>query len=54
MKRFLSSLNIVNFRGFKDFSCDSFRPITIIGGKNNSGKSTLSLGLEFAKGRPIV
>ena len=51
MKRFLSSLNIVNFRGFKTFTCDSFRLITIIGGKNNSGKSTLLEAVCFLSNR---
>lgn len=51
MKRFLSGLSIVNFRGFKSFSSDKFRPVTIIGGKNNCGKSTLLEAICFVANR---
>ena len=37
----VTSLKIENFRCFKDFSIENLTPITIIGGKNNSGKSAL-------------
>ena len=51
MKRFLSSLNVFNFRGFKSFSYDGLRPITVVGGKNNSGKSTLLEAICFLANR---
>ena len=51
MKRYLSGLRIINFRGLKSFACDSFRPITIIGGKNNCGKSTLLEAICFVANR---
>ena len=51
MKRFLSGLVIRNFRGLKDFSCNHIRPITVIGGKNNSGKSTLLEAICFVANR---
>lgn len=37
----LTKLEIDNFRCFEKFSFDKISPITIIGGSNNSGKSTL-------------
>lgn len=37
----LTKLEVRNFRCFDDFTVDDFAPITIIGGSNNSGKSTL-------------
>ena len=51
MKRYLSGLSIINFRGLKTFSCDNFRPITVIGGKNNCGKSTLLEAICFVANR---
>lgn len=42
-------VTIDGFRGFHDFSCDQFAPITVIGGRNNSGESSLleALSLSF-------
>ncbi len=37
----ISQLSIKNFKGFRDFSTDGIKPITIIGGKNNVGKTNL-------------
>ena len=37
----LTKIEVRNFRCFDDFTVDDFAPITIIGGSNNSGKSTL-------------
>lgn len=37
----IKKLEINNFRCFDKFTADNFTPITIIGGSNNSGKSTL-------------
>ena len=37
----ITSLEIKNFRCFEKFSIEKLTPITIIGGKNNSGKSAL-------------
>ena len=37
----VTSLKIENFRCFENFSIENLTPITIIGGKNNSGKSAL-------------
>ena len=51
MKRFLSSLSVTNFRGFKSFSCAGLRPVTVVGGKNNSGKSTLLEAICFLSNR---
>ena len=37
----VTSVQIKNFRCFEDFSIEELTPITIIGGKNNSGKTAL-------------
>lgn len=37
----ITFLDIKNFRCFENFSIDNLTPITIIGGKNNSGKTAL-------------
>ena len=37
----ITSLEIKNFRCFEKFSIDDLTPVTIIGGKNNSGKTAL-------------
>lgn len=37
----INKISLSNFRGFKRFSCGDFAPITIVGGRNNSGKSSL-------------
>lgn len=37
----LSKIEIDNFRCFENFTIDKIAPITIIGGSNNSGKSTV-------------
>lgn len=37
----VTSLKIERFRCFEDFSIENLTPITIIGGKNNSGKTAL-------------
>ena len=37
----IAKLDINNFRCFDEFTADNIAPITIIGGSNNSGKSTL-------------
>lgn len=37
----VTSVQIKNFRCFDDFSVEKLTPITIIGGKNNSGKTAL-------------
>lgn len=41
MQRHLSGIMITRFRGYKVFSFNGFRPITVIGGKNNCGKTSL-------------
>ena len=35
------NLALKNFRCFKDFTLDGIRPVTLIAGRNNVGKSTL-------------
>jgi len=37
----VTAMEIKNFRCFEDFSIENLTPITIIGGKNNSGKTAL-------------
>ena len=37
----IEKLDVNNFRCFDEFTADNLAPITIIGGSNNSGKSTL-------------
>ena len=37
----LSRMNISRFRGLRAFSCDGLCGVTIIGGRNNSGKTSL-------------
>lgn len=45
----IQQVTIDGFRGFHGFSCDELSPITVIGGRNNSGKSSLleALSLVF-------
>lgn len=49
--RHVTGMRISNFRGLKNFSCDKFRPITVIGGKNNCGKSTVLEAICFSAQR---
>lgn len=37
----IESITIENFRGFRNFHCSGFSPVTLIGGRNNCGKSSL-------------
>ena len=44
----LNSIKFENFRGFDNIEFSEMRPITIIGGKNNAGKSSVLEGLFLA------
>ncbi|MDR1162906.1 MAG: AAA family ATPase [Candidatus Accumulibacter sp.] len=37
----ITKLELKNFRGFRDFTLEGIRPITLVAGANNVGKSTL-------------
>lgn len=37
----IESLRLEKFRGFSSLAIDSFSPITLIGGRNNSGKTAI-------------
>ena len=37
----ITTLNIHNFRCFQDLSVTKLAPITLLGGRNNSGKSAI-------------
>ncbi len=41
----ITKLTLQNFRCFQDFSLDGIRPVTLIAGANNVGKSTLLEGI---------
>lgn len=45
----ITNLRIKNFRAFKDFELKNLNQITLIGGRNNSGKSAIleSIFLNF-------
>jgi len=51
VNRYLTGLNLVLFRGFETFSFDGFKPITIVGGRNNCGKSSLLEAICFLANR---
>lgn len=46
----LTSLSIHNFRGLQNFESDRFSRITLIGGKNNSGKSSVLEAAYYLSG----
>lgn len=54
----IKKIVIDGFRGFREFSCDLFAPVTVIGGRNNSGKSSLlealSLTFDFSTAAGLV
>jgi AAA15 family ATPase/GTPase len=52
----ITKIDLKNFRCFKDFSLDGIRPVTLISGANNVGKSALleSLFLFYGRHQPIV
>ena len=54
MDRFLTGLHITNYRGFRSFTCVGLKPITIFGGMNNCGKSTLLEALYFLSARSLA
>lgn len=37
----IESLRLEKFRGFSSLAIDSFSPITLIGGRNNLGKTAI-------------
>lgn len=45
----ISAITIENFRGFRQYTSPAFAAVTVIGGKNNAGKSSLleALSLTF-------
>lgn len=47
----LQKILIENLRGIRSLSCDSLAPITLIGGRNNSGKSTFLEAVKLLAGR---
>lgn len=42
----INSITLENFRGFKSFQTD-LKPITLFGGKNNSGKTSILEAVMF-------
>lgn len=46
----ITTLNIHNFRCFQDLSVTKLAPITLLGGRNNSGKSAILEAIFFAVG----
>ena len=51
MHKHLTLLHLVWFRGFKSFTFDGFKPITVIGGKNNAGKSSILEAIYYLGNR---
>lgn len=47
----LQKILIENLRGIRFLSCDRLAPITLIGGRNNSGKSTFLEAVKLLSGR---
>ena len=47
----LKTLALTLFRGFSNFSTDSFAPFTIIGGRNNTGKTSLLEAVFYLSNR---
>lgn len=46
----ITTLNIHNFRCFQDLSVTKLAPITLLGGRNNSGKSAILEAVFLAFG----
>lgn len=47
----IKKLTIKNYKSFQDFTLDNIAPITLIGGKNNTGKSSLLESIFLFYGR---
>jgi len=47
----LKTLNLTLFRGFSSFTTDALAPFTIIGGRNNTGKTSLLEAVFFLANR---
>lgn len=52
----LKSIEITKFKGFESFAMDDMKPITMIGGKNNTGKTALleSIFLNLGYSNPNI
>jgi AAA15 family ATPase/GTPase len=52
----IQEISIKNFKQFREFRLDKVTPITIIGGKNNIGKTTLleALYMFYDRANPEV
>jgi len=49
----LKTLNLTLFRGFSSFTTDAFAPFTIIGGRNNTGKTSLLEAVFYLANRSV-
>ena len=49
----ITNISITNFRGVREAKIEGLKPLTILIGKNNSGKSTLLEGLWLASADPM-
>lgn len=50
---YLKTLGVTSFRGFSSFITDAFAPFTIIGGRNNTGKTSLLEAIFYLANRSV-
>ena len=50
---YLKTLGVTLFRGFSFFTTDAFAPFTIIGGRNNTGKTSLLEAIFYLANRSV-